>query len=189
MKKILFITSRKAKVEWANQRLKDFGIRLSHRPFEFSEIRSFDVVQVAREKARQVSNKIRQPFIVEDSGFYIKALNGFPATQTNFVLETIGARGILRLLKNENNRGAEFRSAVVYFDGRKIKVFKGEYKGSVAKRMLGPKTWGWSELFKIWLPHGFKSPCRMTKKEWLRYQIVREENGPYLKFARWIAKP
>jgi len=185
--KLLFVTSRRAKVEWAQATLKDYGIKLAQKPFDFSEIRSFDVAVIAKEKARQASKKIKRPFILTDDGFYIKALNGFPATQVNFAMQTIGIDGIVKMMKGVKDRRCEFRSALAYFDGKKIRLFVGAYKGKVAIKPRGTRGWGWGPLMRIWQPDGRnETVAELTRAEFERDKRERETGGPYIKFARWL---
>jgi len=47
---------------------------------------------------------------------YINSLYGFPGPYSAFVYKTIGLGGIVRLLRNREDKTAEFHSAIVYGD-------------------------------------------------------------------------
>lgn len=44
----------------------------------------------------------------------IDALNGFPAAYTHYAQDTLGEKGVLKLLKGEENRKARFVQALAY---------------------------------------------------------------------------
>lgn len=113
---ICFVTGNSTKVLHAQVALKEFGIKVVPQKVGLIEPRAEDPENVAREKAIQAFVKLNQPLMVEDSGIFISALNGFPKTFVRLVMDTIGVKGIIKLMEGETNRAAEFRQSLAYIE-------------------------------------------------------------------------
>jgi XTP/dITP diphosphohydrolase len=187
--KIIFVTSNKSKFDWAKRRLKKYSIELIQKELEIEEIREPDVEKVASDKAKSASNYIKDPFIMEDTGFYVKALNGFPSTYVKFAMGTLGTKGLLKLLEGEKNRKAIFKSALVFREKNKEHLFLCEDKGTMSYTAKGTNSKGFNDLFTIFIPEGFtKTLAEMNKKEFLKYEKGIENHDHYCKFGNWLAK-
>ena len=94
----------------------------------------------------------RKPLFVEDTGFYISALNGFPGSYSAQAWKSVGSAGIIKLLHGVHNRKAKFVTAVVFVDGTRQILFTGELDGTIIDH---PTTgWGFESLF---IPDGMRS--------------------------------
>jgi len=103
--------------------------------------------EVAYISAVLLSKMLKKPILVEDSGLYIKALNGFPGPFSSYVYRTIGVNGVLKLMKNVRNREAYFISAVAYApDPLDVRVFLGTVKGVISDAPRGG-GWGFDPIF------------------------------------------
>ncbi len=117
------------------------------------EIQADDVRVIAVASAASLMQHIREPFIVEDAGLFITALNGFPGPYSAYVLKTIGVDGILKLMEGVRDRSARFIAAIAYADREAgIKVFTGEVKGSIAEEARGTSGFGFDPIF---VPEGW----------------------------------
>lgn len=110
------------------------------------EIQSDSIEKVAKSKAIQAFNKIHHTSIIEDDGLFIKSLNGFPGIYSSYVYETIGNKGIIKLLLEEKNREAKFRSVFAIHDGYNTEIFTGEIYGTISFR-ISDKGWGYDPIF------------------------------------------
>lgn len=126
---------------------KEKGIKIHFSKIILKEIQSESIIEVAEDKVKKAFSIIKKPVIVEDDGLFIKDLNGFPGIYSSFVFKTIGNRGILDLLKDNEDRKASFTSIFSFFDGRIIKSFSGETKGYITTKIL-PEGWGFDPIFK-----------------------------------------
>ena len=98
-----------------------------------------------------MGSKNLKSVVVDDTGLYINALNGFPGPFSAYTFKKIGCPGILRLLKGIDDRSAVFVSAVGYCDGKELLTFRGECKGIITDVMRGPEVFGYDPIF---LPQG-----------------------------------
>lgn len=149
--KILFATSNPHKVKEAVGVGIGYGIEFVQLKESYPEIRDEDVGVVAGDGAKHVYDIVKEPVVVDDTGLYIDALNGFPGPYSAYVFRKIGCEGILRLMNGIDNRGAVFVSAVGYCDGKTLKVFRGECRGAIINEMRGPQIFGYDPVF---LPAG-----------------------------------
>jgi XTP/dITP diphosphohydrolase len=171
----MFLTSNGAKVAWANQlaRVHNSRIRFIRKRFRFEESQSTDVAQVAKSKFMQAADKVAGPLIVEDSGLYLDAFKGFPATHTKFVLSAIGVAGVLKLFRGlpRARRGYRIRSVICYTNGQSgVRLFAGEGRGTVSPTPKGNNYHGWGAVMSILVPRGRqKTLAQFNDGEWAAY--------------------
>jgi XTP/dITP diphosphohydrolase len=150
---INFVTSNKNKVKEFKQILEP-EIKVNHVEISYPEIRSEDSEEIARHSAKELAEKLKKIVVVEDSGLFIDALNGFPGTYSATVHKKIGLEGIIKLMKGIKNRNCTYRSAVAYCEpGKKAVSFLGEEKGKVAESVRGSFGFGHDPIF---IPQGSK---------------------------------
>ena len=105
MKKIIFVTGNKHKLEIAQSILGLYDINVENVILEnVAEIQDTNIENIASKSALQASRMINQPVIKSDVGFEIDALNGFPGAFGKYVFEQLGTEGILKLLEDKTNR-------------------------------------------------------------------------------------
>ena len=146
---IVFATGNPNKVHEIRLILKEYPITIEERDQKGREIQSEDLEEVAEASVLWAVEKIRAPTIVEDSGLFIDALRGFPGTSTAYVYKTIGKRGVLKLLEDEINRTASFKSAIAYSAPReKPRCFLGEVHGRISLKERGARGFGFDPIFE-----------------------------------------
>jgi XTP/dITP diphosphohydrolase len=124
-------------------------VEVEHVPLDCPEYRDDAVGPIAREKARFAYGELRRPLIVDDTGFFVTALNGFPGPYAAYVLSTIGNDGLLRLLGGTDDRSAYFVTAVAYADAGGIRVFEGRLDGEVTTAPRGSGGFGYDPVFAV----------------------------------------
>jgi len=120
-------------------------------PGAYKEIQADSLEEVVKDALNTI-NSIDNGVFIEDAGLFIKALNGFPGVYSSYIENTIGNDGILKLMKDVNDRKAVFKS-VIGFKGSDIKIFEGEVKGEIALESRGTKGFGYDPIF---IPEGHK---------------------------------
>jgi XTP/dITP diphosphohydrolase len=144
---VLFATSNRHKVLEANAVGRKFNVSFKQLGLGYAEVRDNSVSTVALEGIRAIYPRVKKPVIVEDSGLFINALNGFPGSYTRYAFEHIGIAGILRLMRGLKDSKAYFISAVAYYDGRRVRVFEGVAEGVIAKKAKGSGGFGFDPVF------------------------------------------
>lgn len=145
---IFFATGNKHKFREAKAILASFNISLAHLDAKIVEIQANDISEIAMNRAILVRRMYKIPVIVEDAGLFVRALGGFPGPYSSYVYNTIGNRGILKLMQGITDRKATFRSIVAYSEAglMKPRIFKGETQGKVSHEERG-SLWGFDPIF------------------------------------------
>ena len=152
MKKITYVTSNWAKVASAKQALEPIGYDIDNVKMDTIEIQADDVTEVAKYSAKWACEKLNKPVLKNDSGLFIKSLNGFPGVYTHYADDTIKEDGILKLMEGIEDREAYFKESLAYCEpGKEPIVFEGYTKGKIAKEKSGTYGWSWEYIF---IPEG-----------------------------------
>ena len=114
--KIHFATSNPGKFKEAQELLKKYGIEVEQYNIDLIEIQSDSTEEIALTSVRTLFKEFQKPVFVEDAGLFVKALNGFPGAYSKHAFLTVGLDGILKLLKDEKDRTAEFQAVIAYKD-------------------------------------------------------------------------
>ncbi|MCC6009441.1 MAG: XTP/dITP diphosphatase [Fervidicoccaceae archaeon] len=147
MRRIYFATSNKNKFNEASRILEKYGYELVLFSFEKKELQSTDLGEIALQSALIAYTYVNAPVVVEDSGLFIKALNGFPGPFSSYVYKTIGVRGVLKLMEGVTDRSAYFESAVAIVMPPFERVFKGSVYGRIADSPRGTGGFGFDPIF------------------------------------------
>ncbi|MFD1739737.1 non-canonical purine NTP pyrophosphatase [Bacillus salitolerans] len=184
MKEIVFVTTNKGKIASAQKELKN--IKVLPIEAELSEPRSDDIKEIAKQKVLQAYSIVKRPCIALDSGFFISELNGFPRAYVNHMLDTIGIKGVLKLMMNEQNRYCEFRSCLAYFDGEEMRFFKSKSPGSISIEIRGHENEKkWSDLWYIFIPEHFdKTLAEFREEDFSTYNRVKQDSC-MTQFGKW----
>ncbi len=178
--KLLFITGNKGKVEEARGLLSKLNIEVVQLNLRYPEIQSNSLEEIARQGAEYCYAKLKKPLFVEDSGLFIKALNGFPGPYSSYVFKTIGNSGLLRLMQGIKKREAYFKSAVAYHDGENVKIFSGIVRGRIGYEAKGSSGFGFDPVFL----YGTKTFAELSIEE---KNKVSHRSKSLAKFARWLS--
>jgi non-canonical purine NTP pyrophosphatase (RdgB/HAM1 family) len=160
MQTITFVTSNPGKVASLQRRLAPLAITVEHFPLNLLESQAESSQKVARHKAYQAYQSLKRPVVIEDSSFHIPTLNNFPGAYVKYILQTIGARGLLQLLQHQTKRDAYFLGTLVYIENKtKLQTFTEHSWGTITTSFeRHSNTESWSELWNIFIPRGSTKP-------------------------------
>ena len=146
---ITFITGNEHKVIEARGIFENFGFDIDHENPGYPEIQG-SIEEVAAYGARYVADLLGKPVIVDDTGLFIRALNGFPGTYSSYVQDTLTNKGILKLMEDEQDRYAEFRSCIGYYEPNcEPKTFLGTVAGEILSEEKGDHGFAYDPLFYV----------------------------------------
>lgn len=148
MNNLFFATGNPEKVKEAHSIL---GIPIEIAEIDIDEVQSMDLEYVATKKAEAAFGKVGKPVLVDDVGFQINAWNGFPGPLVKHLLKTVGNKGFLKMLENEQNRSVKVQSIIAYCNGNSTKTFLGEFDGILAREERGNDGWGFDFIV---IPNG-----------------------------------
>ena len=154
-------------------------IKIYFKKTSIKEIQSESILEVAEDKVKKAFDFIKKPVIIEDDGLFIEELNGFPGVYSSFVFKTIGNKGILNLLRNNENRRANFLSIITFFDGKTIKSFNGETTGYITTKIFS-QGWGFDPIF---IPEGENKTYGQI--DILNKNRISHRSKAFKKFLKW----
>ena len=148
MPEVFFVTSNLHKFQEVNSIFKqNTSIQLKLRQEPLIEIQSLDLEEIAFFSLENCTQKCHEsPIFVEDSGLFIKQLNGFPGPYSAYIFKTISLKGILTLMQHVNNREAYFQSSIALKINDCKKIFTEQVKGKIS-RNISEKGWGYDPIF------------------------------------------
>lgn len=169
---IYFITSNQKKFASLRELLAPIGIDLQRLSYDFDEGRALDIRKIAESKLAQAKKAFPdKKLIVDDRGFFIPALKGFPGPFVKLVLDSFSHNGIVKLMKDETDRRAIFSFAVGYFDGERDHIFVADEEGFITDESRGDNLHGWTELLYVYGHSSFpeRSLAELSDCEWQEY--------------------
>jgi len=178
--RLILLTQNQHKLKEIKPLFEKYQVGFETTSIEKHEIRSESVEEIARVAARVAYETLQKPVVVDDTGFFVDALNGFPGSYAGIVLKFIGYEGILRLMTDKSNRASVFMTAVSYFDGTHIESFLGTMSGTVARDAAGVGGFGYDPIF---IPNGFtKTYAELTLDEKVS---ISHRTTAFEEFLKW----
>jgi len=189
--KILFLTSNKIKAENAKKAMSKYDIDIEQIPYDLIESRSQDPSVIVMEKAQQAFKFLKCPVIVEDSGFFIRALGNFPMTQVKFSLETLGIKNILKMMEGVEDRHAEWRISACFVSGEnEHRVFTYVEEGEIAKEIREIKRDMMSDYWRIYIPSVDKGNVlalsEMSKEDVDVWERHFHDSNHFTEMGKWL---
>lgn len=185
-KSIVFVTTNKGKVASCQKCFKKTDTVVEIYNHELIEPRTDDIKEIAKSKVLQAYDIVKKPCIAVDTGFFIQALNGFPRAFVNFVLDSIGVEGILKLMEDKENRFCCFKECLAYYDGENIEYFECTIPGRLSTEMKGRDNKNkWSDLWYIFIPDNFEITLAEMSEEQLKLRDITKPKESFQLFASW----
>lgn len=149
VKKIVFVTGNKGKFAEVRDILASRGIEVIQNKNGYPELQEDELEAIAAYGAIYMAEKLNMPVMVDDSGIFIKALNGFPGPYSRFVEDNLGNRKVLKLMEDEEDRSAYFKTVIGYCGPEKEPlVFPGVVDGKIAYEERGTGGFGYDPIFE-----------------------------------------
>ncbi|MFB6086661.1 MAG: RdgB/HAM1 family non-canonical purine NTP pyrophosphatase [Halodesulfurarchaeum sp.] len=142
-----FVTTNAEKAAEAEAHLGDTAV--TQVDYDYDEVQADDVAEIAARGAQEAYEALEgtDPVVVDDTGFYIHALDGFPGPYAAYVDDTLGIERVWNLASDLAEKSASFRCAIGYADDERVKTFEGRVDGSlVAPR--GEGGFGYDPIFE-----------------------------------------
>ncbi|MGA2385076.1 MAG: XTP/dITP diphosphatase [Candidatus Bathyarchaeia archaeon] len=182
---VFFATGNINKFNEARVIVGSYGLAVAMLRVKGEEIQSDRLQDIAKASVINAFKASGLPIFVEDAGLFIEALGGFPGPYAAYVYKTIHNGGILKLMKDAEDRHAKFQSVIAYLDENQPepRCFEGESDGEITlteRKRQGKAAFGFDPIFQ---PDGSgKAFAEMT---------IEEKNGfshrakAIRKFAEW----
>jgi XTP/dITP diphosphohydrolase len=160
--RLKIITSNPGKVLEYREALSSLSVDVEHVKLPYDEIQASDLADVVKNGMDRLKGSGTKDFIIDDSGMFVDALNGFPGVYSAYVLKTVGNAGILKLMEDANERSANFQCCIgCNFNGNDIIVL-GRCDGVILRKETGTEGFGYDPIFS---PGGKGSLAEMSVSE------------------------
>ena len=137
---------------------------------------------VARFKLEQARGRVGGSFFIEDAGFFVEALNGFPGVYSSHALKALGCEGILKLLRGVRSREAYFKAVIAFADPKgKLRTFTGICRGKISLHARGSRGFGFDPIF---IPNGYEKTFAEDIEMKNRVSHRRRAIDKFVKFLR-----
>ena len=178
--RLVLVTQNKHKLKELTPLFNKYEVEFETTSIEKHEIRSDNIEEIARVAAKVAFETLGRPVVVDDTGFFVEALNGFPGSYAGIVLGFLGYEGILQLMKDKTERRSKFMTAVGFFDGQRLESFVGTMAGIVAQEAGGIGGFGYDPIF---IPEGHtKTYAELTFDEKVS---ISHRSQAFEEFLRW----
>ena len=179
---LYYITSNQQKIRVAQKYLQPLNVTIEGKHLDLIEVQSDDIAHIAAEKAKQAYEIIKKPLFVNDAGWYITALNGFPGPYMKYMNDWLKAEDILDMMQRHTNREVIFKEVVCYIDEHGVQPFVGEAKGVVLTADTVPSEIPSRSIFS--LSHTNKSIAECWQEG-----IASVNSSPiWNDFAEWLSR-
>ena len=183
--KITFITTNKHKFKEVRDILKDYPVELDWLDMDYEENHDEGLEEIARGAAKKLADKLNSPIVLEDTGLFFEAYNNFPGALPKFVINSIGFKGIFKLLDGES-RKAYFKTVAAFCEpGSEPVLFEGIMKGKITEKIYNENK---NEMpyDKIFILEGkTKTISEMTLEE---KNSFSQRSKSFKKFGEYIKK-
>jgi XTP/dITP diphosphohydrolase len=179
---LYFVTSNSKKFESLNKMLSPIGVTLLRLEYDFDEGRELSIEAVAKSKLDQAKQAFPgKKIVVDDRGFFIPALKGFPGPFVKLLLDSFSYKGLTKLMAGESDRRAFFSYAIGYFDGRADHVLVADEEGFITDEPRGDNLHGWTELLYVYGHPSYpgRSLAELTDAEWDDYLEQINDIDPF----------
>lgn len=184
---LYFVTSNSKKYASLSTQLKSLGIDLKQLEFDFDEGRELNIESITSYKLSQAKQKFPdKKLIVDDRGFFIPALNGFPGPFVKLLLNSFSYNGVIKLMNGITDRRAMFSYAIGYFDGQKDTILVTDEVGFITESPNGDNLHGLTDLLYIYGHPSFpnRSLAELSDDEWQDYLKATEDIDSFVTFVK-----
>lgn len=181
---LAFVTSNTRKFRDLQQACERFGIELEQLELPVDEIQSHDPDDLAIKKAKQAYKLANsRPVLAQDAFWNILALRGFPGAYMSQVTTWLRAEEFLALMKGKADRTVYCRDTLVYYDGKRCKVFAQNHQGIITQE---PRGRGHFSIEQIVVSSGETRTIAEIEDEEGRSPIGGE-GSTWQEFAKWYS--
>lgn len=159
--KLVIATDNKNKVKEIKEVLKDFDFEiLSKKELGLGDLNIVENAETlegnAKIKAEAISKKIDSYILADDTGLFVKALNGEPGVRSARYAgdhdEKANRKKLLKNLKDKDDRSAYFKTVLCLISPDKnVNFIEGTCKGIIANEEKGKGGFGYDPIF---IPEG-----------------------------------
>ena len=187
--KIYFATTNQGKLHSLQKHFKNVNVDIEQCELDIIEPQADTVEEIAMSKALQAYKKLKKPVLVEDGGFIVDELNGFPGPYIKFVLKTLGIEYLMQFSKTLKSRECRFVDSAVYIGALGVphvfnaRAYTGKFATKINQR--NDKK-AWSDLWRIFIPTGAtRELIELTEDERVKVNLYQNHASTLEEFSKW----
>jgi XTP/dITP diphosphohydrolase len=179
---LYLVTKNRHKYEEVKSIIEQYGLSLYQIKDDKNEPKGKNLKEIALSNARYFYEKYNKPILIDDTGVFFKAYRDFPGSSPKLVFDSIGYKGILKLLEGEDRR-ANFRTEVGLCDGKHHLCFSGSLNGMISEKVYGENidVLPYERIFI----YRNKPLCFFSRDE---KNKISHRAKAFVKFATWFRK-
>jgi XTP/dITP diphosphohydrolase len=178
---LAFVTGNQRKFRDMLHALEPLGIEVEQLKLEIDEIQSDDGTKVALAKAKAAFRMAGRPVVINDSYWSIPTLKGFPGAYMSSVAKWLTAEDFLRLMEGKTDRSICCTENLVYYDGKRSKVFSRDYWGNFIHEPRGETQ---HDIDKVIVLNGQEQTIAENERQNDRSSIDPSDSI-WHEFAKW----
>lgn len=113
------------------------NLKIEQLNIKINEIQSDNLEEIALNKALATYEQVKKPLFVNDAGWFIPALNGFPGPYMKYINKWFRPQDFILLLSDKNDRRVILRDIIVYIDESGHRIFTNDHVGSILLKAYG----------------------------------------------------
>ena len=110
------------------------GVDIASAALEIPEIQSFSLEEIVKEKALHAYRELQRPVLVDDVGFYLDVLKGFPGPFVKFWEKDIGYELAFQIAEKFGNDRVTVRCGFGYADRERFLYAEGVVEGRIVSQ-------------------------------------------------------
>lgn len=134
---VAFVTGNARKFRDMQLACEKFGVQAEQIELPVNEIQGHDPQEIAIQKAKHAYRLAGRPVVINDVYWNILALRGFPGAYMKYMLDWLRAEDFLALMQDKKDRTIGCTDTLVYYDGKRPKVFAKDLWGKIADEPKG----------------------------------------------------
>lgn len=180
---VAFVTGNTRKARDLKLACERYGIEIEQLDLPVDEIQSYDATDIAVKKAKQAFRLAGRPVVVQDGFWNILALRGFPGAYMSYVTKWLTAEDFLRLMDGKIDRTVLLTDTLVYYDGKRHKVFTQDLQGAITEEARGKGFYSIDQVVAIL---GQTRTIAEIEDGDGRSSVDPLDSALYVPFAKWL---
>lgn len=177
---VVFVTGNQRKLRDLQAACAAHAVEIDHMELPVDEVQSHDPEEVAVKKAKEAFRLAGRPVVVVDSFWNILALHGFPGAYMSYAAEWLKPEDFLRLMEGKADRTVSVTDTLVYYDGKRSKVFAQTGWGKIIEEPRGSGP----SIDRIVVVTGEQKTIAEVENEEGR-SCIDPDNSVWNDFAKW----
>lgn len=148
---------------------------------DLDELQGLDCNKISEHKVLQAWEKVKKPLFVWDQSLYISCLNGFPGPLIKWFWMTVTLDKICQIAHFFGDTKIKASTTLTFYNGKGIRHFTGEARGTIPKKPLGDGGFGWDPIF---IPDGSdQTYAQMSPQDKLFHTM---NNDAFAKLSKYL---